>query len=117
MKCPICESDPIPGRWTDYSGEMNCMNCGIPLQIKWGTDKMKEEGNYPYIQMYPCLAELFKERWSETHKRARFGRWLGYLPEGVTKEQDEFWGWIKENHPEWEPPQSLATRTNENEGK
>ena len=112
MVCPICGADPIPGRWTDFSGEINCMDCGIPLQIKWGNDKQKEEGNYPYIGMYLCLAEHFKERWEQTHTRARFGRWMGWTPEGVVDEQNSFWEWMETNHPEWEPPQSSTPKAN-----
>lgn len=70
MVCPICGSDPIYARWTDYSGEANCMKCGIPLQIKWGTDAMKEDGDYPYTQMYDSLTVHFKKYWESTGKRA-----------------------------------------------
>ena len=105
MKCPICEDDPFMGSWTDFSGEMNCMKCGIPLQVKWGTDKQKTAGNYPYVAMYLCLAEHFKEYHETTGKRARFGRWMGGPKQEIYKEQVAFWKWMEDNYPEWEPPE------------
>jgi hypothetical protein len=106
MICPICGADPIDMRWTDFSGEANCMKCGIPLQIKWGTPAMMEDKDYPYTQVYHSLSVHFKEHWETTRKRARFGRWMGRHPEGVIEEQNAFWKWMDVNHPEWEPPQS-----------
>jgi len=112
FSCPICGANPIPARWTDRNGEINCMDCGIPLQIINGTDAMKEDGDYPYTQMYDSLAVHFKEYWGITHKRARFGSWMGWIPDGVEDEQLAFWKWLEETHPEWEAPLSSTGSTN-----
>lgn len=93
--CVVCGDSPMFFQWSDYSGEGMCQQCGCPYQLKWGSDKQREEGNYPYLRIREDVLPILREYWNETHKFTCFGIMLGDKP-GLA----EFNEWAKPKHPE-----------------
>ena len=94
--CAVCGAEGITFQWSDYSGEAMCTRCGCPYQLKWGSDKQKEEGNYPYLSLKKEFIPVAQEYWNEKHKFVCYGLMLGPQP-GMT----ELISWLKDNHPEY----------------
>ena len=95
-KCAICDSYPMIFQWGDYSGEAMCIQCGCPYQLKWGSDKQKEEGKYPYLNLRDSFILVAKQYWNEKKKFVCYGMMFGPQP-GMT----ELILWLKENYPEF----------------
>ena len=93
--CAICGDFPMAFQWSDYSGEAMCTQCGCPYQLKWGNDKQKEEGKYPYLNLAKDFLSVAKEYWAEKCKFVCYGWMMGYAPGTST-----LVAWLKENHPE-----------------
>ncbi len=103
MTCVICGADPMGVAWTDLSGEAGCSKCGVPYQMKWGTEEQKKEGKYPYINIRDDLIPHLKEYWETTGKKARTGRYLAPYHDypGLAEERKQFSAWLDQHHPEW----------------
>ena len=99
MNCLLCGNEFL-GAWTDFHGEMTCMTCGAPHQMKDYHGAPKDQ-KYPYLDLNKKFQQIFKEYWEKTKRRCRLGRWLGGLPPDVAKEQKDFKDWLANNHPEW----------------
>ena len=95
QECVICGKNPMSFQWSDYSGEGMCQDCGCPYQLKWGSDKQKEEGNYPYLNLKKEYIPILKEYWNEHHNWTYLGRSLGYAP-GL----EEFGIWVEKYYDE-----------------
>jgi hypothetical protein len=94
--CVICAESPMDFQWSDYSGEAMCVKCGCTYQLKWGSDKQKEEGNYPYLNLKKEFIPIAQEYWKERGKWVCYGTMMGPRP-GM----DELVIWLKANHPKW----------------
>lgn len=93
--CVVCGTSPMTFQWSDFSGEGMCTQCGCAYQLKWGSDKQKQVGNYPYCNIKDEWIPILKEYWNETKKFVTHGRMMGGA-QGV----DEFYNWVKIKHPE-----------------
>ena len=93
--CAVCGASPMAFQWSDYSGEAMCMKCGCPYQLKWGSDKQKEENNYPYLSLNEEYLPVAQEYWNEKHKFVCYGTMIGSQP-GM----GELVSWLRDNHPE-----------------
>ena len=93
--CVVCGASPMGFQWSDYSGEAMCRQCGCPYQLKWGSDKQKEEGKYPYCNIKDEYVHILKEYWLETKKFVTHGQMISGA-QGL----EEFRNWVKTNHPE-----------------
>lgn len=93
--CAVCGTSPMTFQWSDYSGEGMCTKCGCPYQLKWGSTKMQEEGNYPYLNMNDEFLPIAKEYWEETKWFVCYGMKFGSRPS-----MSELNKWIESNHPE-----------------
>lgn len=93
--CVVCGMSPVSYLWSDFSGEAMCRKCGTPYQLKWGTDKQKEEGKYPYLNLSDQWVPVVREYHETTGKWTCFGTMMGGRP-GMP----EFIEWVKEHHPE-----------------
>ena len=102
MICVICGTDPMSIHWTDFSGEASCSECGMPYQVKWGTEEQQKEGKYPYIKIKDILIPHLKEYWETTGKRARTGTYI-FVDDypGLIEERKQFSTWLDQHHPEW----------------
>lgn len=94
--CIICAASPMSFQWSDYSGEAMCTQCGCPYQLKWGSNKQKEEGNYPYLSLKQEFIPIAKEYWAEKRKFVCYGTMLGGPYPGMSSLVD----WLKKYHPE-----------------
>jgi hypothetical protein len=92
--CAVCGTSPMRYQWSDYSGEGMCTVCGCPYQLKWGSDEMKKEGAYPYMNLDEKWLPIIKEYWEETRRWTYFGR--GFERPGMV----EFATWVTAKHPE-----------------
>lgn len=92
--CLICGEIPTY-RWTDYSGEAICCNCGTPYQLKCGGDEKEKEGKYPYLNIKDEWIPVLKEYWDETKKFTYNGTSFSEKT-GL----EEFHEWLKEKHPD-----------------
>ena len=84
--CLVCEKRLV-GQWTDYNGQIKCLNCGMTYQILGGhlrDDFLAEHGltNDDVARRY-CdafvLVPLYKAYWDETHN---------LIPEGIYLTRD-----------------------------
>jgi len=98
MICEIC-GETFYGSWTDFHGQMTCMTCGAPYQMK-DYSGAPPDAKYPYLDLADEFKPIFKEYWDTTKKRCRLGLWLG-KPRDVVEEQIPFKDWLEEKHPEW----------------
>jgi len=94
--CVVCDTSPMTFQWSDYSGEAMCTKCGCPYQLKWGSDKQKREGKYPYLNVKKEYIWLLKEYWDKTHKFVCHGTMMINEPIGLK----EFNEWLEQTHPE-----------------
>lgn len=92
--CVICQ-ERLACRWTDYSGQGVCLNCGCAYQLKWGNEKEKAEGKYPYVGVDEKFIPALREYWNETHKFVFTGTSMR-----ETTGLSEFGAWLKEHYPE-----------------
>lgn len=91
--CQICNQS-FTGIWSDLHGEAMCSVCGTPYQLTGGTEEMKAEGKYPYINLLPEFIPIVKEYYEETGRFTRLGMVLtGPRPELFLK-------WLDDKHPE-----------------
>ena len=93
--CAVCGREGTTFQWSDYSGEGMCTQCGCPYQLKWGSDKQKEEENYPYLSLKKEFISVAQEYWNEKHQFVCYGSMIGSQP-GMA----ELILWLKVNHPE-----------------
>lgn len=98
MICEICGQEPFLGDWTDFHGQMTCMTCGAPYQMK-DYSGSPPDAKYPYLDLDEKFVPIFKEYWEKTKKRCRLGQWLG-TPRDVIEEQKALKQWLDENHPD-----------------
>jgi hypothetical protein len=96
VTCVICGTPHIVFQWGDYSGEAMCTNCGCPYQLKWGSEKQKEEGRYPYLNLQKEFVPVAKEYWNAKHRFVCYGQMLGDRP-GMK----DLVSWLKEHRPYW----------------
>lgn len=94
--CAICYTPNTSFQWSDYSGEAMCRICGCVYQLKWGNEKQKAEGKYPYLTMLESFIPVAREYWLETKRFVCYGTMLSWQP-GMT----ELITWMKEKHPEF----------------
>jgi hypothetical protein len=92
--CVVC-NEPLRCRWTDYSGEGVCLNCGTAYQLKWGSKQQEAEGNYPYCNMKEEWLPVVRDYWEKTHTFVFHGRSMSERT-GL----EGFWAWVKEHYPE-----------------
>jgi hypothetical protein len=92
--CVTCGASPTTFQWSDYSGEGMCTRCGTPYQLKWGSDKQKEEDAYPYLNIKDEWVPIVREYYEETGQFVCLGNMMGPRP-GMA----EFYDWVKERHP------------------
>ena len=93
--CAVCGAFPTTFQWSDYSGEAMCTKCGCSYQLKWGSDKQKEEGKYPYLSLTSDFIPVAKEYWEARMQFVCYGLMLGPEP-GMSM----LVAWLKEHHPE-----------------
>ncbi len=94
-RCVVCDADPMSYQWSDYSGEAMCHSCGTPYQLKWGSEKMQEEGAYPYLSLSEKCVPIVKEYWQAERRFTYLGMGLGQKP-GMK----EFVAWVERHHPD-----------------
>lgn len=93
--CPVCDAIPVRYQWSDYSGEAMCIDCGTPFQLKWGNEKQRDEGNYPYLNLADDWVPIVRAYYAETKRFTCLGMMLGDKP-GMF----EFVQWLKVHHPD-----------------
>lgn len=98
-KCVVCDAEPLRFRWTDYAGEGECVECGCPYQIKWGSEEETKEGAYPYCNLKEDFIPIAREHWEETKRRVPFGMYLRALSKEEQAARTLFIAWIDERHP------------------
>lgn len=94
--CIICGASPMSFQWSDYSGEAMCIRCGCPYQLKWGNEKQKKEGKYPYLKLRTEYVPFIREYWEKTGKFVCYGTMFGPRPGLV-----DFYQWLDKTHPEF----------------
>ncbi len=94
--CEVCGVEDITFQWSDFHGEGMCTKCGVPYQLRAGSEAQKKEGNYPYLRMKDEWVPIAQEYHKETGAWTYFGMMLGGRPPGM----DEFYAWVDKNHPE-----------------
>jgi len=93
--CVICDNPNPTFSWTDYSGEGYCLRCGVPYQLKWGSDEQQREGRYPYLNVKEKAIPMLRRYFAETGKPAGLGTFMGYgeYPE-VAAARKTFNAWL-----------------------
>lgn len=104
--CGACGMSPVTYRWSDYSGEGMCVQCGTPYQLKWGGEEREKEGAYPYLNLREDALPLVREYYRETGRFTYLG--TGFNRPGLR----EFNQWVERRHPEF-----VAARKAEREAK
>lgn len=92
--CVGCGTSPVRYQWSDYSGEGMCTRCGVPYQLKWGSDEQVQEGAYPYLNLKDEWVPVVRRYFTETQRFTYLGRMLGGSPPGL-REFDE---WVETNN-------------------
>ena len=93
-RCVVCDQ-PLRCRWTDYSGEGVCLNCGMSYQLKWGSEKQESEGNYPYCNISDKWILIHRKYWDETNSFVFSGSSFS-----ERTGQQNFWEWVEKYYPE-----------------
>ena len=96
ITCVICDTKPVRYQWSDYHGEGMCTTCGCTYQLRSGSKKEQEEGNYPYLSIKDEFIPAIREYWQETRSWTYFG--IKML--GDKFGYNEFWDWMEKHHPE-----------------
>lgn len=103
--CLVCEKRLV-GRWTDYNGQIKCLNCGMTYQILGSHLKdsfLKENGlTEKDIARRYCdifyMVPLYKAYWNETHNHIPEGMFLMNDRSPVTREDyRRFYKWMVDN--------------------
>lgn len=96
VTCAVCDTPNTEFQWSDYHGEGMCRTCGCAYQLRGGTEEMKQEDKYPYLNLRDEFVPLAREFWKETKRWVHYGTSLSCntgMPELNT--------WIKRTHPEF----------------
>lgn len=98
--CLACDAQPMRGAWTDYNGQLYCMQCGCTYQIlgshlreEWLTENGMTAADVPR-QYCDCFDDIgvIRLHWEERQSMARVGMWMGGGPEC------KGWGeWLESN--------------------
>ena len=96
QRCVVCGHFPMQFQWSDFSGEGMCIQCGCSYQLKWGSPKHLEEGNYPYLNLQEEFIPIAKEYWETHHSFVCYGTMLGPRP-GMAS----LVAWLQKHHPYW----------------
>jgi hypothetical protein len=97
MICEVCGDNVFA--WADLHGQVVCMTCGAPYQIK-AFRGASPDRKYPYCTLNKEFMLVFKEYWTTTKQRCRLGTYIGILKD-VVEERKKFEDWLKQNHPNW----------------
>ena len=94
VTCAVCDTPETTFQWSDYSGEGMCTVCGCTYQLKWGTEKEREEAKYPYMTMRADFVPIARQFWNETNKWVHYGSSFS-----CNTGHPELSAWMKIHHP------------------
>ncbi len=97
--CVVCGASPATYQWSDLNGEGMCTRCGTPYQLMNGSDEMRAEGKYPYLNVRDAWVPVVRRYFQETGAFACLGTFMGVRPEA-----EAFFRWVEENNAA--PPKS-----------